>query len=160
MDDDLRMLISLEDPDEDLSAYVPAPPLPPPSSSSPATSSSLFGAPISSSPSSYIAVVPPSTVTGSAYHTSPRIHYQSSSSSSGGWSGDEGSGSGLDSSMALRDRKVRSGSVGAGMGGLGDGGCSRVALAPLHSLQRNHPYRRCEVDDRALRLLGPAAGTR
>ncbi|KAI0784746.1 Gti1/Pac2 family-domain-containing protein [Abortiporus biennis] len=39
----------------------------------------------------------------------------------------------------------------------GDGGCARVALAPLHSLQRNHPYRRCSMDDKALRLLGPGA---
>lgn len=35
--------------------------------------------------------------------------------------------------------------------------CARVALAPLSSLQRNHPYRRCSMDDRALRLLGPGA---
>lgn len=45
-------------------------------------------------------------------------------------------------------------------GSLGDpntAGCTRVALAPLHSLQRNHPYRRSSVDDRALRLLGPGA---
>ncbi|EGO25873.1 hypothetical protein SERLADRAFT_388466 [Serpula lacrymans var. lacrymans S7.9] len=36
----------------------------------------------------------------------------------------------------------------------GPGPC-RVDLAPLHSLQRNHPYRRDPVDDKALRLLGP-----
>lgn len=36
-------------------------------------------------------------------------------------------------------------------------GCERVALAPLQSLRRNHPYRRCSADDRALRLLGPGA---
>jgi hypothetical protein len=34
-------------------------------------------------------------------------------------------------------------------------GPSRVDLAPLHALQRNHPYRRDPVDDRALRMLGP-----
>ncbi|KAG9220463.1 hypothetical protein CCMSSC00406_0003919 [Pleurotus cornucopiae] len=31
----------------------------------------------------------------------------------------------------------------------------RVDLAPLHALQRSHPYRRDPVDDRALRRLGP-----
>ena len=31
----------------------------------------------------------------------------------------------------------------------------RRALAPLHQLQRNHPYRRFPMDDRALRMLGP-----
>lgn len=46
------------------------------------------------------------------------------------------------------------GSVGGGGGG---GGAQRVALAPLHSLQRNHPYRRNPVDDRQLRMLGPGA---
>ncbi|KAH7889092.1 Gti1/Pac2 family-domain-containing protein [Phlebopus sp. FC_14] len=39
----------------------------------------------------------------------------------------------------------------------GVGPC-RVDLAPLHSLQRNHPYRRDPVDDKALRLLGPRSG--
>jgi Gti1/Pac2 family transcription factor len=34
-------------------------------------------------------------------------------------------------------------------------GPTRVDLAPLHALQRSHPYRRDPVDDRALRLLGP-----
>ncbi|KAL4078190.1 Gti1/Pac2 family-domain-containing protein [Scleroderma yunnanense] len=34
----------------------------------------------------------------------------------------------------------------------------RVDLAPLHSLQRSHPYRRDPVDDKALRMLGPRAG--
>lgn len=33
-------------------------------------------------------------------------------------------------------------------------GPRRVDLAPLHSLQRSHPYRRDPVDDTALRLLG------
>lgn len=46
--------------------------------------------------------------------------------------------------------------VGGGGGG-GGGGAQRVALAPLHSLQRNHPYRRNPVDDRQLRMLGPGA---
>ncbi|OCH91692.1 hypothetical protein OBBRIDRAFT_792039 [Obba rivulosa] len=36
-------------------------------------------------------------------------------------------------------------------------GQCRVDLAPLRSLARNHPYRRCPADDRALRLLGPGA---
>lgn len=40
----------------------------------------------------------------------------------------------------------------------GNGGAHRVALAPLHSLQRNHPYKRFPLDDRQLsRLLGPGA---
>lgn len=39
----------------------------------------------------------------------------------------------------------------------GVGPC-RVELAPLHSLQRSHPYRRDPVDDKTLRLLGPRAG--
>lgn len=38
-----------------------------------------------------------------------------------------------------------------------DGGCARLALAPLSSLQRNHPYRRSNVDDKALRRLDPIA---
>ncbi|KAG2080202.1 hypothetical protein BD769DRAFT_1685197 [Suillus cothurnatus] len=37
-------------------------------------------------------------------------------------------------------------------------GPQRVGLAPLHSLQRSHPYKRDPVDDRALRLLGPRSG--
>lgn len=36
---------------------------------------------------------------------------------------------------------------------VGIGPC-RVDLAPLHSLQRSHPYRRDPVDDKTLRLLG------
>ncbi|KAL0956834.1 hypothetical protein HGRIS_002945 [Hohenbuehelia grisea] len=35
------------------------------------------------------------------------------------------------------------------------GPCRRVDLAPLHALQRTHPYRRDPLDDRTLRLLGP-----
>ncbi|KAF8835341.1 hypothetical protein BDN67DRAFT_959250 [Paxillus ammoniavirescens] len=34
----------------------------------------------------------------------------------------------------------------------------RVDLAPLHSLQRRHPYYRDPMDDKALRLLGPRSG--
>jgi hypothetical protein len=34
-------------------------------------------------------------------------------------------------------------------------GPTRVDLAPLHALQRSHPYRRDPIDDKALRLLGP-----
>ncbi|KAF9218790.1 hypothetical protein BS17DRAFT_790659 [Gyrodon lividus] len=37
-------------------------------------------------------------------------------------------------------------------------GPSRVDLAPLHSLQRRHPYYRDPMDDKALRLLGPRSG--
>jgi hypothetical protein len=37
-------------------------------------------------------------------------------------------------------------------------GPQRVGLAPLHSLQRSHPYKRDPMDDRALRLLGPRSG--
>lgn len=37
----------------------------------------------------------------------------------------------------------------------GSVGPRRVDLAPLHALQRSHPYRRDPVDDRALRRLGP-----
>lgn len=37
-------------------------------------------------------------------------------------------------------------------------GPQRVGLAPLHSLQRSHPYKRDPMDDKALRLLGPRSG--
>ena len=49
------------------------------------------------------------------------------------------------------------GGGGNGAVGGGGGGAQRVALAPLHSLQRNHPYRRNPLDDRQLRMLGPGA---
>ncbi len=41
-----------------------------------------------------------------------------------------------------------------------DSAAQRVALAPLHTLQRNHGYRRSPMDDRSLRLLGPPGGGR
>lgn len=47
------------------------------------------------------------------------------------------------------------GGAGGGAGGGNAGAGPRRALAPLHQLQRNHPYRRSAMDDRALRLLGP-----
>jgi hypothetical protein len=45
-----------------------------------------------------------------------------------------------------------------GLGGGGRAGTRKVALAPLHLLQRNHPYRRNPSDDRQLRMLGWAVG--
>lgn len=36
----------------------------------------------------------------------------------------------------------------------------RHDLAPLHSLKRNHPYRRDPVDDKTLRLLASGARLR
>ena len=56
------------------------------------------------------------------------------------------------------DRASESGRSIGSRGSIGadeEGNGSRLSLAPLSSLQRNHPYRRSHMDDKALRRLDP-----
>ncbi|CAL1706254.1 unnamed protein product [Somion occarium] len=144
-----------EDDEEDLSGYVPAPP---PFILEHSNASFTMDDPDSHLAHSHHSRSPPHLPDlhlddySSGEHDDSNLHGHRSGNSSSGRGDDNMSESG----RSAGGRSSEDGAGGAG-GGSSSAAARVVALAPLRSLQRNHPYRRWLVDDKALRMLGPSA---